>query len=100
VASPGPENWVCLCEYRLVVRGRERHRGLQLHPACEPPLVPARAGLRALQGRRELERLIRRCQVARDSAGPWGAAGPPPLLVKVRRAQRALRLPRSLGPAH
>ena len=42
------------------------------------------AGLRALQGRRELERLIRRCQAALDAAGPWGAAGPPPLLVKVR----------------
>jgi len=86
-----------LCEYRLVVRGRERHRGLQPHLACEPPLIPARAGLRALQGRRELERLIRRCQVARDSAGPWGAAGPPPLLVKVRRARRALRLPSQPG---
>ena len=43
----------------------------------------ARAGLRALQGRRELDRLVRRCQAARDAAGPWGAAGPPPLLVKV-----------------
>lgn len=45
---------------------------------------PRRAGLRALQGRKELERLVRRCQAARDAAGPWGAVGPPPLLVKVR----------------
>ena len=45
--------------------------------------VLGRAGLRALQGRKELERLVRRCQAARDAAGPWGAVGPPPLLVKV-----------------
>jgi dihydroorotate dehydrogenase len=33
-----------------------------------------RAGLRALQGRRELEKLVRQVKATRD-AMPWGAAG-------------------------
>lgn len=41
-----------------------------------------RAGLRALQGRKELQNLVKRVKATRDSM-PWGAAGPPPLLVKV-----------------
>ena len=40
------------------------------------------AGLRALQGRKELERLVKKVKQTRDGM-PWGAAGPPPLLVKV-----------------
>ena len=40
------------------------------------------AGLRALQGRKELEKLVKRVKSTRDSMS-WGAAGPPPLLVKV-----------------
>lgn len=49
--------------------------------------VSLAAGLRALQGRKELEKLVKRVKSTRDSM-PWGAAGPPPLLVKVgaRRA--------------
>ncbi len=41
------------------------------------------AGLRALQGRKQLEQLVRRVQAQRDSMR-WGPAGPPPLLVKAR----------------
>ncbi len=40
------------------------------------------AGLRALQGRKELEKLVKRVKATRDSMA-WGAAGPPPLLVKM-----------------
>ena len=40
------------------------------------------AGLRALQGRKELEKLVKKVKQTRDGM-PWGAAGPPPLLVKV-----------------
>ena len=40
------------------------------------------AGLRALQGRKELEKLVRKVKATRDGMS-WGAAGPPPLLVKI-----------------
>lgn len=40
------------------------------------------AGLRALQSRRELEKLVRKVKATRDGMS-WGAAGPPPLLVKI-----------------
>ena len=52
--------------------------------------VSLAAGLRALQGRKELEKLVKRVKSTRDSM-PWGAAGPPPLLVKVG-ARRATQL--------
>jgi dihydroorotate dehydrogenase len=45
------------------------------------PAVRA-AGLRALQSRKELEKLVKRVKATRDGMS-WGAAGPPPLLVKV-----------------
>ena len=40
------------------------------------------AGLRALQGRKELEKLVRRVKHTRDQM-QWGPRGPPPLLIKV-----------------
>lgn len=40
------------------------------------------AGLRGLQGRKELDVLITKVKAARDQL-PWGALGPPPLLVKI-----------------
>ena len=40
------------------------------------------AGLRALQGRKELDQLVKRVKAARDSL-QWGPQGPPPLLVKL-----------------
>ena len=40
------------------------------------------AGLRALQGRKELEKLVRRVKHTRDQM-QWGSRGPPPLLIKV-----------------
>ncbi len=40
------------------------------------------AGLRALQGRKELEKLVRAVKNARDEMS-WGEHGPPPLLVKM-----------------
>ncbi|CAL5228342.1 g11453 [Coccomyxa viridis] len=43
---------------------------------------PNTPGLRALQGRKELEKLVKRVKATRDSMA-WGAAGPPPLLVKM-----------------
>ena len=43
---------------------------------------PNTPGLRALQGRRELEALVRFVQRARDGL-EWGPRGPPPLLVKI-----------------
>ena len=39
-------------------------------------------GLRALQGWRALEALVKRVKATRDAL-PWGPAGPPPLLVKI-----------------
>ena len=50
------------------------------HPTRLPP-HPC-TGLRALQGRRELETLVRRVKQARD-AQRWPPPGPPPLLVKI-----------------
>ncbi|BDA46726.1 Dihydroorotate dehydrogenase (quinone), mitochondrial [Coccomyxa sp. Obi] len=43
---------------------------------------PNTPGLRALQGRKELEKLVRKVKATRDGMS-WGAAGPPPLLVKI-----------------
>jgi len=43
---------------------------------------PNTPGLRALQGRQELEGLVRRVKAARD-AMPWGPQGPPPMVVKI-----------------
>ena len=40
------------------------------------------AGLRALQGRKQLEALIKRVKQTRDHM-QWGRSGPPPLLVKI-----------------
>ena len=40
------------------------------------------AGLRGLQGRKELDVLVSRVKATRDSL-PWGPLGPPPLLVKI-----------------
>ena len=49
------------------------------HPA--DPDNPC-AGLRGLQGRKELDVLVAKVKATRDSL-PWGALGPPPLLVKI-----------------
>ncbi|KAK9804199.1 hypothetical protein WJX72_000929 [[Myrmecia] bisecta] len=43
---------------------------------------PNTPGLRSLQGRKELEHLVKRVKTMRDST-PWGSRGPPPLLVKI-----------------
>ncbi|EIE19684.1 dihydropryrimidine dehydrogenase [Coccomyxa subellipsoidea C-169] len=43
---------------------------------------PNTPGLRALQSRKELEKLVRKVKATRDGMS-WGAAGPPPLLVKI-----------------
>lgn len=43
---------------------------------------PNTPGLRALQGRTQLEGLVKAVKVARDGMA-WGPAGPPPLLVKI-----------------
>lgn len=43
---------------------------------------PNTPGLRALQGRKELEELVHNVKLTRD-AMTWGPQGPPPLLVKV-----------------
>ena len=43
---------------------------------------PNTPGLRALQSRAELENLVKKVKRARDGM-PWGAQGPPPLLVKI-----------------
>lgn len=43
---------------------------------------PNTPGLRALQGRKELETLVRSVKQTRDGM-KWGPAGPPPLLVKI-----------------
>jgi len=47
-----------------------------------PPNFVCIAGLRALQGRKELDKLVKAVKAARD-AMHWGDHGPPPLLVKV-----------------
>ena len=39
-------------------------------------------GLRALQGRKQLDNLVTQVKTARDNM-QWGANGPPPLLVKI-----------------
>lgn len=39
-------------------------------------------GLRALQGRKQLDHLVTKVKAARD-AMQWGPDGPPPLLVKI-----------------
>jgi len=39
-------------------------------------------GLRALQGRKELEKLVKRVKNTRDQM-QWGPRGPPPLLIKI-----------------
>ena len=39
-------------------------------------------GLRALQGRKELEKLVKRVKNTRDQM-QWGPRGPPPLLIKL-----------------
>ncbi|KAL3159227.1 Dihydroorotate dehydrogenase (fumarate) [Trebouxia sp. C0010 RCD-2024] len=43
---------------------------------------PNTPGLRALQGRKELEKLVKRVKNTRDQM-QWGARGPPPLLIKL-----------------
>lgn len=43
---------------------------------------PNTPGLRALQGRKQLQELVRFVKTARDNLD-WGPSGPPPLLVKV-----------------
>lgn len=43
---------------------------------------PNTPGLRALQDRKALERLVRRVKSARDAL-PWGPLGAPPLLIKI-----------------
>lgn len=45
--------------------------------SCHP-----HSGLRALQGRKELEKLVKRVKNTRDQM-QWGARGPPPLLIKL-----------------
>ena len=40
------------------------------------------SGLRALQGRKELEKLVKRVKNTRDQM-QWGSRGPPPLLIKL-----------------
>lgn len=45
-----------------------------------PPPPPP--GLRALQGRQQLEQLVKFVKLARDNLD-WGPGGPPPLLVKI-----------------
>lgn len=42
----------------------------------------AGVGLRDLQGRKELEKLVKRVKSTRDGM-PWGPKGAPPLLVKI-----------------
>ncbi len=86
--------WLCLCVSASWPRGRAtpvwpaRHgvHAAELAAACRHrplPVSGARgAGLRALQGRRELERVVRAVKSTRDRMS-WGPAGPPPLLVKV-----------------
>jgi len=55
---------------------------------CGAVFTPAAAaatvlpGLRALQGRKQLQELVRFVKTARDNLD-WGPSGPPPLLVKV-----------------
>ena len=44
--------------------------------------LPPHSGLRALQGRKELEKLVKRVKNTRDQM-QWGARGPPPLLIKL-----------------
>ena len=64
------------------------------HTRCLTPDIvhePPHAGLRALQGRKQLEQLVRRVQAQRDSMR-WGAAGPPPLVVKAGLAGCAFLL--------
>ncbi len=53
-----------------------------MHPIREQMHPHMLAGLRALQGRKELEKLVKKVKQTRDGMS-WGAAGPPPLLVKV-----------------
>jgi dihydroorotate dehydrogenase len=43
---------------------------------------PNTPGLRKLQGRKQLQDLIKKVLAARDEM-QWGEAGPPPLLVKI-----------------
>jgi len=43
---------------------------------------PNTAGLRMLQGRKQLKDLVKKVQAARDEM-QWGDEGPPPLLVKI-----------------
>lgn len=47
---------------------------------CLP--LPAPAGLRSLQGRKQLKDLVSFVKTTRDNLD-WGPSGPPPLLVKV-----------------
>ena len=53
-----------------------------MHPIREQMHPHMLAGLRALQGRKELEKLVKKVKQTRDGMS-WGAAGPPPLLVNV-----------------
>ncbi len=46
------------------------------------PPIPLRPGLRALQGRQQLQDLVTFVKTARDNLD-WGPAGAPPLLVKI-----------------
>ncbi len=53
------------------------------HPPHQtPPPPPKKKGLRTLQGRQQLESLVRFVKDARDKMA-WGPPGPPPLLVKI-----------------
>ena len=60
---------------------RWRHRIMSTSSwSCRAP--PPITGLRALQGRQQLEQLVRFVKDARDRL-QWGPSGPPPLLVKI-----------------
>lgn len=55
---------------------------LQKQTTQRPPQKKQSTGLRALQGRKQLEHLMRFVKAARDRL-EWGPPGAPPLLVKV-----------------
>jgi hypothetical protein len=75
---------VCVCSTDHCVRRLLRADAPSLTPAvvcCARVCLP-RAGLRSLQGRKQLHDLVSFVKTARDNLD-WGPAGPPPLLVKV-----------------
>ena len=57
-------------------------QGAQLQVSYATKTLSTCAGLRGLQGRKELDVLVAKVKATRDSL-PWGALGPPPLLVKI-----------------